>query len=151
MADEVVIMRRGRIVQAGTPRAVYQAPADLETAALVGATVRLPGLVQGPLVDTCLGPLRVGNPGAFAERAVTVMLRPEQIVPAPAGDGFVVELRDTTFLGPLVWLDLVARHRGEAIALRACWPASHTTELGPTLRVMVRGLATVFPELDGAD
>lgn len=45
LADEVVVMREGRIVQVGSPRSVYENPVDAATARFVGDAVVLDGTV----------------------------------------------------------------------------------------------------------
>lgn len=45
LADEVVVMRDGRIVQVGSPRSVYENPVDAATARFVGDAVVLEGTV----------------------------------------------------------------------------------------------------------
>jgi ABC-type Fe3+/spermidine/putrescine transport system ATPase subunit len=45
LADRVVVMREGRIVQVGAPREVYENPADVATARFVGDAVVLDGTV----------------------------------------------------------------------------------------------------------
>jgi len=43
LADRVVVMREGRIAQAGTPRQIYEQPADADTARFVGDAMILTG------------------------------------------------------------------------------------------------------------
>jgi iron(III) transport system ATP-binding protein len=62
LADEVVVMREGRVVQIGTPREVYENPADAATARFVGDAVVLDGTVlscdeRASRVDCLLGSL----------------------------------------------------------------------------------------------
>jgi iron(III) transport system ATP-binding protein len=45
LADQVVVMRDGRVVQTGAPREVYQSPIDAATARFVGDAVVLAGTV----------------------------------------------------------------------------------------------------------
>ena len=93
IADLVAVMRGGRIVQAGTPREVYDAPVDLEVARFVGDAVEL-NLMTSPAtpvtagvsrVSCALGEVRVRavGPGAsagFGGAPAVVVLRPEQLV-----------------------------------------------------------------------
>jgi iron(III) transport system ATP-binding protein len=93
IADLVAVMRGGRIVQAGTPREVYDAPVDLEVARFVGDAVEL-NLTTSPAtpltagvsrVSCALGEVRVRavGPGAsagFGAAPAVVVLRPEQLV-----------------------------------------------------------------------
>jgi iron(III) transport system ATP-binding protein len=66
-ADQVAVMRNGRLVQAGAPRDLYLRPADPETAIMLGHAIILPARIGEGYVET---------------------LRPEQIVLEGAtGDG----------------------------------------------------------------
>ncbi|MBO4210484.1 ABC transporter ATP-binding protein [Micromonospora echinofusca] len=87
LADEVVVMRSGRVVQAGTPTAVYRTPADPWVAAFVGEAVLLPGTAHRDAVTTAAGTLPVLPSARVGEREtpVTVLIRPEQVRLAAGG------------------------------------------------------------------
>ncbi|MFM9136009.1 MAG: ABC transporter ATP-binding protein [bacterium] len=77
-ADLVAVMRDGRIVQVGTPREVFDAPADVGVARFVGEAVELPAIgSSADRVSCALGdvPVRGGAAGDSV-----VVLRPEQLV-----------------------------------------------------------------------
>lgn len=76
LADQVAIMRDGRIAQTGAPTAVYTDPIDPGIARLLGAAVLLPGHADGEFVHCALGPLPLAGQ---VSGAVTVLIRPEQI------------------------------------------------------------------------
>ncbi|MCJ8054720.1 ABC transporter ATP-binding protein [Shinella curvata] len=75
-ADQVAVLRDGRLVQAGSPQALYRQPRDRETALFLGDAVLLPAIVNGGFADCALG--RVAIDGDHAGKA-EIMLRPEQI------------------------------------------------------------------------
>jgi putative spermidine/putrescine transport system ATP-binding protein len=80
MADRVVLMRHGRIEQAGTPQELYERPATREVAAFVGHANLWPGVIAGPdSVDTPVGRLVTAPHGAAIGAAVTVLVRPERV------------------------------------------------------------------------
>jgi len=63
IADRILILHDGRIIQSGTPQDVYSCPANLWTASFLGMENRLGGKVSALdpfFVDTMIGPLRVG-------------------------------------------------------------------------------------------
>ncbi len=110
IADRVLIMNRGQIVQQGTPQQVYRQPASPWVARFLGLNNLLPGRVAAAepgraTVDTALGRLALGAAGPIAAgQAVTVLIRPEAARLAgecPGGDPFVVEGRvsETSFRG----------------------------------------------------
>ncbi|MGJ9373336.1 ABC transporter ATP-binding protein [Nesterenkonia sp. CF4.4] len=92
-ADQVAVLKDGRLRQIGAPEEVYTRPCDVETAQFLGDAVLLPGQLADQLTDstwasaTTLGSVNVELvcPNlASAHRTVSgaagqVMLRPEQI------------------------------------------------------------------------
>jgi iron(III) transport system ATP-binding protein len=86
LADHVVVMRNGRVVQSGTPADIYGGPADEWVARFVGEAMLLPGTAQDGQARTAVGAARlVGLPDCTGERPVTVLVRPEQLHLTPAG------------------------------------------------------------------
>jgi len=81
LADRIGIMRGGRVVQVGTPRAVYQNPATRFVEEFLGAVTVVTGSVAGdpPVVQTPLGALRLPETATAPDIAgpVAVSLRPE--------------------------------------------------------------------------
>ncbi|MGQ3214454.1 ABC transporter ATP-binding protein [Shinella sp.] len=94
-ADQVAVLREGRLVQAGSPQTLYQHPRDRETARFLGDAVLLPATVTNGFADCALG--RVAVEGGHAGKA-EIMLRPEQISivvdgTAPQDGGRVVDVQ----------------------------------------------------------
>jgi iron(III) transport system ATP-binding protein len=88
LADHVVVMREGSVVQAGPPSAVYAAPSDPATASFLGEAVLLTGRIAAgstaacAAVDCPLGRIPVRDPAALVDcrdEDCLVMLRPEQL------------------------------------------------------------------------
>ncbi|ACS86210.1 ABC transporter ATP-binding protein [Musicola paradisiaca] len=82
-ADQVAVMRQGRLVQVGSPQSLYQQPADEETAAFLGDTLVVSAELQNGLAACVLGDVRVSD--RLRRGPARIMLRPEQIdiMPAP--------------------------------------------------------------------
>ena len=156
-ADQVAIMRGGRLAQIGNPFVVYTRPADRATAEFLGEAVILDAWMEGSLATCSLGGIAVRRPPA--QGRVQLMLRPEQIRIAPDGPirGVVV---DTDYFGPetTVRIQLGAytaqdgagqgqSHRypggGEIITIRH-WNAS-ITRPGTELCLRVVGEGVAFP------
>jgi iron(III) transport system ATP-binding protein len=76
-ADQVAVLRGGRLVQVGSPRALYLEPRDRETAVFLGDALILPAILQDGFAQCRLGrvPVDAGNRRGAAE----IMLRPEQV------------------------------------------------------------------------
>lgn len=99
-ADLLAVMRAGRIVQAGTPVEVYEAPADLEVARFVGEAVELPAVLgPGHTARCALGEIPVypgadrvpGDPAVLVLRPEQLVLDPDQLVLGP-GTGVIREV-----------------------------------------------------------
>ena len=155
-ADQVAVMRGGRLAQIGNPFIVYTRPADRATAEFLGDAVILDAWMEGSLATCSLGGIPVRRPPA--QGRVQLMLRPEQIRIAEDGPirGVVV---DTDYFGPETTVRLklavppvlaegaVADHRypggGEIITIRH-WNAS-IARPGTELCLRVVGEAVAFP------
>ena len=153
-ADQVAVMRGGKLAQIGNPFVVYTRPADRATAEFLGDAVILDAWMEGSLATCSLGGIPVRRPPA--QGRVQLMLRPEQIRIAEDGPirGVVV---DTDYFGPetTVRLKLAvppelangADHRypggGEIITIRH-WNAS-IARPGMQLCLRVVGEAVAFP------
>lgn len=76
VADQVAVMRSGRLVQTAPPIEVYQAPADVWVAGFVGEATLLAGHVQGGQGRCALGTVAVR---AEFTGPAQLMLRPDQL------------------------------------------------------------------------
>jgi len=86
MADRLVVMNRGRVVQSGTPRELFERPAQRFVAGFIGAANLLPGRVVS--VDDGRAVLDVGGltitgcaaPGSLTlDQPAVAVLRPEHL------------------------------------------------------------------------
>jgi iron(III) transport system ATP-binding protein len=77
MADEIALMRGGRIVQQGAPYNIYNAPVDRESAAFFSDINILRGSVQGALVKTAFGEFLA--PGLSDGTEVEIVIRPQHL------------------------------------------------------------------------
>jgi iron(III) transport system ATP-binding protein len=77
MADQIALMRDGRVVQQGAPYNVYNAPVDQAAAAFFSDINVLPGLVHGALIDTAFGQFLA--PGYADGSEVDIVFRPQHV------------------------------------------------------------------------
>jgi ABC-type Fe3+/spermidine/putrescine transport system ATPase subunit len=81
IADRVVLMRAGGVVQIGTPEEVYRRPASAWAAHFLGLTNLLDArTVRRGVVETALGLLELGDSGSGtwdAGREAKLLIRPE--------------------------------------------------------------------------
>ncbi|SFQ51822.1 iron(III) transport system ATP-binding protein [Roseivivax halotolerans] len=77
MADEIALMRDGRIVQRGAPYNIYNAPADKAAVAFFSDINVLSGTVQGALTETPFGQFLA--PGVPDGGRVDIVFRPQHV------------------------------------------------------------------------
>ena len=89
LADRVVLIRAGRVVQIGTPEDVYRWPASAWTAHFLGLTNLLDARVIGPgWVETGIGTLQIGDCELrIGDRKFKLLVRPEAARLDVDGDG----------------------------------------------------------------
>ncbi len=99
MADQVAVLRQGRLVQVAAPADLYRRPVDAEVATSIGEAVILPAEIDGGLARCALGALPMHAPSADGRREV--MIRPEQITLTAddAAGGVPATVLETTFFG----------------------------------------------------
>ncbi|KQT60718.1 MULTISPECIES: ABC transporter ATP-binding protein [unclassified Aureimonas] len=97
-ADQVAVLRDGRLVQAGAPRALYFEPKDAATARFLGEAVILDAVLADDGWATCaLGRLRLDGEGPVGP--ASILIRPEQLRLAaspeagPAAEGGAGKIR----------------------------------------------------------
>jgi len=86
-ADQLAVMRQGRLVQAGAPMDLYLRPVDEDTAAFLGDAVILPAQIDNGWAECELGRIAVNDQGIHGP--ARIMLRPEQLQLAALGTGDV--------------------------------------------------------------
>jgi iron(III) transport system ATP-binding protein len=77
MADEILLMRAGRIVQRGAPYNIYNAPVDKAAAAFFSDLNVIRGRVQGALTQTPFGAFLA--PGVPDGAEVEIVIRPQHL------------------------------------------------------------------------
>jgi iron(III) transport system ATP-binding protein len=141
LADEVVVLRDGRVEQSGAPEHIYAAPASRWIAEFLGTADVMPGTASAGEVDTALGRFATNLTGA-----VDVIVRPESIAlgradasPARGRSGHVVA---RSFHGHDQLLT-VALDDGMVVHSRCA--GSAVWHRGDAVRVWVGGPVTVVP------
>ena len=95
LAEDIVVLDAGRVLQAGARPSVFAAPASPEVAALLGIENTNTGRVVGPGRITCEGlELRAPTGELAAGSEIVWCARPERIRPDPAGAHSGVVLDD---------------------------------------------------------
>ena len=154
MADEIALMRAGRIVQSGAPYNIYNAPVDKEAAAFFSDINVIRGTVRGALVDTPFGEFLA--PGHTDGTEIEIVIRPQHLRidfdrggrgPNPTAQdgvparGVVVRAR---FMGRESLVEFRMDHDGSI--LKATVPSVFLPKPGTPLWLMIRrGRCFVFP------
>ncbi|MFN3515807.1 MAG: ABC transporter ATP-binding protein [Novosphingobium sp.] len=123
MADDLVLMAAGRILQTGTPADCYRRPVSSAAARLLGEMILLPGEVRGGTITTALGAMPApGWPDGLAQLG----LRPEALRTGGAGAAARVLAQRFVGNGWRLTLDLA----GTPITLRLPEPVEGEVRLG---------------------
>ena len=139
-ADRIVLLRAGRIVQSGTPAALLDRPADIETAAFFSPLNRIAARVADGRAATPFGP--VAAPGVAEGEAVVVALRPRDLEIGAGGASVDALAVQTASDG----LHVQCAMPGGGPALDAVFDAAAAVRPGDALPVRVRpGRGFVFP------
>jgi iron(III) transport system ATP-binding protein len=154
MADEIVLMRDGAIVQRGAPYNIFNAPADKQAAAFFSDINVIRGKVQSSLTDTPFGQFL--TPGLGDGTDVDIVIRPQHIKidfdrggkgpnPTPQ-DGAAARgiVRRARFIGSASLVEFEMDYDGTI--LRAEIPSVFLPQKGTPLWLMIRrDKCFVFP------
>ena len=146
MADEILLMRAGRIVQRGAPYNLYNAPVDRAAAAFFSDINVLHAKVQGALTDTPFGEFLA--PGLADGTEVDIVIRPQHLKidfdragrgPSPtAAEGTAARavVERARFLGRESLIEFRLSEGGQA--LKATVPAVFLPKPGTAMWLMLR-------------
>ena len=115
LADRIALMRAGRLVQEGKPRALYREPADLFAARFFCELNEVPAVVHEGVAQSPVG--RFAAPDLPDGRAV-VAIRPQGLSLRPAGSGIAGRLIGRRFLGEVELLSLTVNGIEEPLLAR---------------------------------
>jgi spermidine/putrescine transport system ATP-binding protein len=144
IADRVVVMNRGRVEDIGPPSRVYLRPASLFTAAFMGESNILPGVIveataNAAWIKTGVGTLTVPM-RATVGASVTLSIRPEQLHLGRPPDGALPlgsgRISETSFQGTHARARVRLEASGTELLLRA--PATATLAVGDAVELSVR-------------
>ena len=107
IADRIVLMRAGRIVQDGDAETIYRCPVDLFAARFFSDFNEMEGLVRGGVVATPLGDFPA--PGLREGQAALVCVRPRGVQLTPAGSCLPGRIVSRRFLGGIDLLHVVVQ------------------------------------------
>lgn len=115
MADDLVLMDKGEILQSGSPQDCYTRPASIAAARLLGEAEVLRATVRHGVATTAFGTVTCDH----ADGEVWLMARPESLKAEPAPDGATV--RAVSFGG--TFTEILLEKDGQALRVRAAQTA----------------------------
>ncbi|GAB3256283.1 ABC transporter ATP-binding protein [Nocardioides dilutus] len=140
LADQVAVMREGRVVQAASPRQIYRSPVDAEVARFVGGAGVLPATVRSGRATTALGVLDVV--GDVPDGEVEVLVRPEQLLLGVDGAATKARVEEVAYYGHAAAVTLTVLPGGPVLVARTGgWDVPTP---GATVTVAVAGPVVVF-------
>ncbi len=128
MADRIALLRKGKLVQVGTPQELYYQPVDAEAAAFFSDVNRCAGTVEGGLITCPLGTFPAPNIADGTQ--VDIVLRPTAIELGSGGVGVAAVVRRARLLGEESLIEIeVDGHDGLVhVRVRGAWlPAEGTS------------------------
>ena len=133
LADRIVVLRQGRVVQQGKAEDLYAAPADLFVARLFSDISEIAATVRGGRVETALGSVRATGL-AEGSRAV-LCVRQRAVELRPPGQGRAARVLDVKFMGDVISADLAVDGLDEV--LRARLPGGTPVRRGAETGIVV--------------
>ena len=111
VSDEIVVMRNASIAQMGTPRQLYDTPADTFVADFIGEANLLPcevTAVNGEVANVSLGDFHTTLPSrGVGQGAAIIAIRPSRLV-IGAAEGFNAVVSKATYVGSRMEYTLVS-------------------------------------------
>ncbi len=145
IADRIVLMRAGRIVQVGTGEELYRQPTSLFAARFFCDLTEIEGRVSGGAVDTPLG--RFAAPGMAEGSMAVACIRPHRVRIVPKGYYLRGRLTARRFLGEADHLQVSVDGFDRALSVRA--PLSDEIAVGDEIGVEIPSdEVLVFPAVD---
>ena len=134
LADRIAVMRQGRIVQVGTPQDIYDRPASVFVAQLVGSPRinLLPATTSNGAIHLPQSPIKLTAGNQRLPDTLTIGVRPEDVQPQPDG-AFPGEI---ALIEPLGFETILHLRSGEQRLLSLVSGMS-TWRLGDTIRFTI--------------
>jgi iron(III) transport system ATP-binding protein len=141
LADQVGVMREGRLVQLDAPATVYTRPMDAEVASFVGDAVLLPATVHNGHARCVLGTAPIVG---MAEGDVQILIRPEQLeIHSEAGSGVTARVREISYFGHDASVRLDLAPNGPSVQARVSGQV--LPEVDSVVHLVLSGRVATYP------
>ena len=143
VADQVAVLRNGRVAQLGHPRDIYRRPVDAEMAQFLGDANLVDAHVADGQAVTLLGRLDTDFP---SNGKGTVLIRPEQLtlVSGSGGPGCAGRVSAQTYHGHDSLVDVVLHDPGGPL-VRVRVPGTAVFAIGTDVTVRAAGAVQFWP------
>nr|Q56927.1 RecName: Full=Fe(3+) ions import ATP-binding protein FbpC [Yersinia enterocolitica]CAA87396.1 YfuC protein [Yersinia enterocolitica (type O:8)] len=147
-ADQVAVMRAGKLVHVGAPQELYLRPIDEPTATFLGETLILSPNIEPGWPDCALGRVKVDD--ATRQGQTRIMLRPEQvtITPLPSAHHYpthcLAKIVSIDFAGFISTLTLSIIEHNEIVAIKTI--SREGIHVGLMVDLTIMGQAHIFVE-----
>ncbi len=109
MSDKVVVMTDGAVQQYGTPKKIYDEPANAFVADFIGESNILSGVMKKDfLVEFCDTQFKCSDKGFGKDERVDLVVRPEDIAVDPKKGALKGEVVSTVFKGTYYEMEIMA-------------------------------------------
>jgi iron(III) transport system ATP-binding protein len=116
MADRILLMRKGRLIQSGTPKELYNHPIDAEAARFFSDMNELVAAVRQGRVETPLGSFPAL--GCISGETATVMIRPQAFELSRNGVGVEGYVLSSHFRGDVTLSSVMFKGIDEPLTVR---------------------------------
>ncbi|MBU2152692.1 MAG: TOBE domain-containing protein, partial [Alphaproteobacteria bacterium] len=140
MADHLILLDQGQVLQAGTAEACYLRPVSLAAARILGPVEALPARVDGKAVETPLG--RFVRPAGEAD-GWQLLVRPQDIRLTDTGIPAAVVARRFAGGGTAVMVEITGRDTVHRLTVNHAGPVPTIGQ--PVFLTLDAGRAVVVP------
>lgn len=148
-ADQVIVMRDGKLAQSGPPRDLYLRPRDRNTAEFLGDAIVLDAIIRDGFANCALGRIKVDVPCVGNH---VIMIRPEQLSISAASsenpNKYHALVERSVFSAGTHSLTLLFASGRPITVLSKVW---NPPEVGSRVAVAVTGTAHVFSHVPGVN
>lgn len=147
-ADQVAVMRAGKLAHVGAPQELYLRPIDEPTATFLGETLILSANIDTGWADCALGRVKVDD--ATRQGQARIMLRPEQvtITPLPSAHHYpthcLAKVVSIDFAGFISMLTLSIIEHNEIVSIKTI--SREGIHVGLMVDLTIMGQAHIFVE-----
>jgi len=133
MADRIILMREGNLVQVGTPKELYTSPVDIEAARFFCDFNELEGVVEAGHIETAVG--RIDSPDLATGTHMNILVRPQGLTLSTTGEGLDGRIGNVRFLGECSLIDIHLANLDNPVQARI--PGEIDEKQGDMIKILV--------------